>query len=392
MSLPLPSLFARALRAAAKANDLPTVDDETQALITSCAADLATLSSRVEALSLFSPNETLEDISTKDLVYLFVPYVRSQIQGRMKAIDRDERLSSLNQAQRFFRVFVDSLINYQIVPEDERELYARKTSTVVDPAQRRELKIKQYQRDKDIKARIEAAQKRRNISRSTSGSSEFDLILSLLPSSEGNGDGESGDDEDDSETSDILREAMLLLLRLAYAQAHSQLESMNMELELLRNAPPSPPEPPRESSDNRRKGKNKEQEDMWKLEAPARRPGQGPLLDSDGKPLQPFVILPAGASERARLQAQVFQPGHRLPTMSIDEYLEIEKQRGKIITGGGPGSENEPTSSEQLAIDAEQDGGLEGEEAAERKRQKDEKWAQFTDANPKGAGNTMNRG
>lgn len=38
------------------------------------------------------------------------------------------------------------------------------------------------------------------------------------------------------------------------------------------------------------------------------------------------------------------------------------------------------------------DGTLEGEEKAEQKRAEDEKWAQFTDANPRGAGNTMNRG
>ena len=53
------------------------------------------------------------------------------------------------------------------------------------------------------------------------------------------------------------------------------------------------------------------------------------------QPLRPFTILPSDAGERARFQNQVFGPSHRLPTMSIDEYLEIERQRGNIITGGG---------------------------------------------------------
>lgn len=57
-----------------------------------------------------------------------------------------------------------------------------------------------------------------------------------------------------------------------------------------------------------------------------------------------------------------------------------------------PASEAEPTSSEQLAIDAEQDGTAFGEDKAEQKRQKDESWASYTDENAKGAGNTMNRG
>jgi len=57
-----------------------------------------------------------------------------------------------------------------------------------------------------------------------------------------------------------------------------------------------------------------------------------------------------------------------------------------------PASEKEPTSSEQLALEAEMDGTREGEEKAEEKRLKDEKWAVFTDENPRGSGNTMNRG
>jgi hypothetical protein len=57
-----------------------------------------------------------------------------------------------------------------------------------------------------------------------------------------------------------------------------------------------------------------------------------------------------------------------------------------------PASEAEPTSSEQLALDAEMDGSREGEEKAEEKRLKDENWARYTDENPRGSGNTMNRG
>jgi immunoglobulin-binding protein 1 len=78
--------------------------------------------------------------------------------------------------------------------------------------------------------------------------------------------------------------------------------------------------------------------------------------------------------------------------MSIDEYLAIEAERGNIITGGGKASEERLTTSEELALDAEGDGTAFGEERAEEKRKKDEDWARFTEANPRGAGNTMNRG
>lgn len=57
-----------------------------------------------------------------------------------------------------------------------------------------------------------------------------------------------------------------------------------------------------------------------------------------------------------------------------------------------PQSYNAPTKKEQLALDAENDGAVFGEEKAEEKRLEDEQWAQFTDTHPRGAGNTMNRG
>lgn len=50
-------------------------------------------------LALFSPNETLEDISTKDLVYLLVPYVCAEVRGRIRTTERQERISVLKQTQ-----------------------------------------------------------------------------------------------------------------------------------------------------------------------------------------------------------------------------------------------------------------------------------------------------
>lgn len=112
--------------------------------------------------------------------------------------------------------------------------------------------------------------------------SDFDLILSLLPSTKANS-AEDEEEETDSETDDILREATLLLLRLTYAQAHSQIESQNQEMELLRNAPAQPPS--RADQDSR--GKQRDADgDMWKLDAPVARggpDGKGPLLDPTGK-------------------------------------------------------------------------------------------------------------
>jgi hypothetical protein len=50
---------------------------------------------------------------------------------------------------------VSYLENYEIVPEAERALHKQKASMITDPAKRREIKIKQYQKEKDLRARIE---------------------------------------------------------------------------------------------------------------------------------------------------------------------------------------------------------------------------------------------
>lgn len=113
-------------------------------------------------------------------------------------------------------------------------------------------------------------------------STEFDLISSLLPSPSST----KNEEEDlDSEVDQILRETILLLLRLLYAHSNAQLQSMMQELELLRNAPPSPiHSPPRDIEDPRDK-ERKEDEEMWKLDipVPGGPDGKGPLLDPTGK-------------------------------------------------------------------------------------------------------------
>ena len=102
----------------------------------------------------------------------------------------------------------------------------------------------------------------------------------------------------------------------------------------------------------------------------------GPLLSKDGKPLQPFTIT----DKRAQLRAGVFKPDHNLPTMSIDEYLDEEKRRGGIIEGGGEKSGQAPEIDEDDL------------DKAEEETMKARAWDEFKESNPKGSGNTLNRG
>lgn len=103
----------------------------------------------------------------------------------------------------------------------------------------------------------------------------------------------------------------------------------------------------------------------------------GSLLTKEGRPLQPFTLT---AGRRTEFQRGVFRPDHSLPTMSIDEYLEEERRRGGIIDGGGEQSLQQPEPDEDDM------------DLADQETMKARAWDEYTEANAKGSGNTLNRG
>lgn len=129
------------------------------------------------------------------------------------------------------------------------------------------------------------------------------------------------------------RELSLVLLRLLHTLGLSSLSSIKMELEILGTAPIDLVEPAADGRDNKRE----ELDDTWRLD---RTPGQmkpRELISGGGRVLRPFTILPSttNMSDREKLRGEVFRTSHRLPTMTIDEYLAEEERRGNVITGGG---------------------------------------------------------
>ena len=77
----------------------PGFETRDQELIDVARKDCRSSRARVTDLALFSPNETLDDIATQDLVYLFVPYVLAEIESRARATERGERLARLREAE-----------------------------------------------------------------------------------------------------------------------------------------------------------------------------------------------------------------------------------------------------------------------------------------------------
>ncbi|KAI9862091.1 MAG: hypothetical protein M1813_004866 [Trichoglossum hirsutum] len=300
-------------------------------------------------VSLFSPNETIDDVPSGDLQYMVTNYYLAELITRDNTSDR---MSVLRQAREAYEKYLHLLESYDILSNSDIKLFERyrddrdsfSTASTTDAAARRETKIARFKEEKEMKQKLEH--------------------LAQNP---------GAFQSDDS----ALRDLHLTNINFCAHQAFQSLESIAQELQILVMAPPVPPSSA--AFDHRmRDGAADKYSD--RLDPPisqllASGPA-GPILSRDGKVLRPVTFL----SSREQLRKGVFKPGHNLPTMTIDEYLEEERRRGGIIDGGGEASGIRPEPDED------------NYEKADEETLKARAWDEFAEANPKGSGNTMNRG
>ena len=108
----------------------------------------------------------------------------------------------------------------------------------------------------------------------------------------------------------------------------------------------------------------------------------GPLLSQQGRPLRPFTLT------RDALAQSVFRPSHALPTLTLDEYLHREHERGNVITGGGKQGEMRQAREKQARQALlEMDGDQQAEEAVEQEVSRLRQWDAFKEDHPRGWGN-----
>lgn len=173
-----------------------------------------------------------------------------------------------------------------------------------------------------------------------SASTPVSFLISLLPeppAEASTAQSTQARDANEDDMAEESRETIINVLRLLYSLALSSMASMKMELDILSSAPSVDPSQGIPHTDLRQGGRG-ENDDTWRLDQlPTSLARSSDLISSKGKVLRPFTILPSdtGVAQREKLKAGVFKQSWRLPTMTIDEYLDIERQRGNVITGGG---------------------------------------------------------
>lgn len=301
-----------------------------------------------DQIALFSPNESSDDIATNDLQYLLAQYRLACLIQRLSSQDRK---AVLHRAQDSYDRFLRQLDLYDLLSSSDLKLLEQyredpstfSTASTSDPAARRERKILRFKQEKELKQKLQH--------------------LEQNPAALQNDD-------------DLHRRLQLTQIEFCLHQTFQSLESIAQELHILSRAPPPPPPGQEHAPSDIRQRRTFNQGYSDRLDGPLSAGLSGPMLSKDGKPLRPFTLL----NTRQTMKAGVFRPDHSLPTMTIDEYLDEEKRRGGMIEGGGAQSGIQPEVDEDDL------------DKADEETMKARAWDDYVEHNPKGSGNTLNRG
>jgi hypothetical protein len=185
----------------------------------------------------------------------------------------DNRKQKLVEATRYTKLFLDFL-----------EIYAFDINNDKQP--NRDLKMQEFRKQKEFKSRL----------------------LSLDRSSE-----------------EGCREYELIQLELLLMQVKSEHWDIQREMEMIEYKEQM------EQDSRMMKKQNEQEQGLESKQFQKEKPKA--LLTSKGKVLQPFTIT-TERLKREELQNGVFRPGHVLPTMTIEEYLDREMERGNFLSGG----------------------------------------------------------
>ncbi|KAJ1951113.1 Type 2A phosphatase-associated protein 42 [Dispira parvispora] len=315
----------------------------------------------VNQLALFSTNESLDDLATGSLRYLVVEAYMGHLVQKLTSDSPSTRPSLLKQARDHYDNFYRLCDAYGLVEPVDQRLYQQRLTKSNDSTlgvtnrPSREEKITRFKRRKQLEQTIHA----------------LETALGPVDRSP------TEESQDDNETTE--RQLALNRVQLQIHHTLEALESIQDEYALLAMAAQASSSSP--STDSRAPGQSRDESEDRLDQRPGGsglRNAQGPLLSQQGKVMRPFIIT----DKRRDIQESVFRPGWRLPTMSVEEYLAIEQERGGMISGGG-----QVPSSEDKDVDHDGD-----PDAQDRETYKQREWDNFKDDNPRGWGNRKGKG
>ncbi|KAG7195277.1 uncharacterized protein KQ657_003803 [Scheffersomyces spartinae] len=320
----------------------------------------------VDLLALFSNNETIDEVAHNYIPFLNVDYYLANLYGWIQP----PQPQSLQQCKAHYVEYIQLVERYGLLSSSQKQLIdpivEKKPLSTMDfddwdaanrtawsPMEKRQLKIDTHKQIKALKEKLSI------LSTSTSTSGIDDEADNLI----------------DTFDEDTVRKVYLDQVKLHILLSFNQLESVLMELELAKKAPPLNPNKHYEDHQKaaQRNDKSVPTKDgssgyTTKVESlPWKQVSASQLVSKQGKILQPFTIV----SNRNQLREKVFGTGQTLPSMTVEEYLDYELANGKLM------------KDEVKDKPKNEDDDAEDEEEELRNRL----WDDWKDDNPKGSGN-----
>lgn len=384
----------------------PSSAPSTQDTVKACIAELEACATIIRANAVFSPNETLRDLSTRRLSYLLVPLRLAELQDKVR-VDLSNgpgpRLSLLERADGYLGEFLQRCIAHQLPDDVDAERYASFLEGDVagvaggddstsgggrsrgSPEVKRERKLQSYQRHRAAQTRIAEileirARRKRKRNKRRGGSS-----ATAAAGNSGGGDAgeDDADDSADEDSDGLERERVLLVLRSGVRDALDMLVSHQRELPMLRHMMKMMGGDARagaaggQRTDPRVKAKREKEREAQRIRDYQNRPG-----------LSLTHIGPDGSVRKEQLKAQVFRPGWRQPTMSLEELAEIEVRDAmarKERQVAAEASDDRPGMKMKQLEEAGKEDDL---ELVDKATQRDRQWDNWKDMNPRGYGVT----
>ena len=154
------SLFSRAKALRVQLDSLESNSEDYQDSLRSAISALKQCRMLAEKLSLFSSNETEDDIPSSDLQYLSVDYFLGDLIPKQITVDRK---TLLHEAQDAYGQYLHRLDRYDMLSKSDRKVYEkwqdnRDTFSVLtgsDASKKRETKVARFRQEKELTQKLE---------------------------------------------------------------------------------------------------------------------------------------------------------------------------------------------------------------------------------------------
>ncbi|ETW10525.1 hypothetical protein H310_00809 [Aphanomyces invadans] len=290
---------------------------------------------------LYSPNESAHELQISQLQFLLLEYYLGMLAQKINTIqvsggqnDRSvfvaARLKNLTYASALLDAFLDQCVNVELLKRSERA--AQLSQLEQGRKETREDKIRKWQLAQEADKALQH-------------------VLHIR---------QQAKDKDDEDLEDIERECLFKLVDVAILKSMEDQAAIASESEMLETMV-----------------------QMAKLttndvfQAAERTP------PPQGQGIEVTHINPKMEMKKEVIRGQVFQPGHRLPTMSLEEYADRELADALARQENEKNAPVGPRRIDQLEEDGDEDNLALVDDATMR----DRAWDDWKDANPRGIGN-----